>query len=125
MKLLLVSLMTVTLLGALASDAEPIRIGGPKQIDAWWQSTIVYQIYPRSYQDSDDDGTGDLKGIQSRLQHLVDLGVETIWLSPIYESPMADFGYDISNFTNVDPIFGNLDDFQELSVMAHGLGKYI
>ena len=105
----------------------------------WWKTTVVYQIYPRSFQDSNNDGTGDIKvknitkiwkckkvfisGIQSRLSHLLDIGVETIWISPIYESPLADFGYDISNFTNVDPIFGTLEEFQELTSVAHSLGE--
>ena len=66
--------------------------------DDWWQSTTVYQIYPRSFQDSNDDGTGDLAGITARLDHLVDIGVGAFWLSPVYKSPMADFGYDISDY---------------------------
>ena len=64
----------------------------------WWQSTTLYQIYPRSFQDSDDDGTGDLAGITTRLDHLVDIGAGAFWLSPVYRSPMADFGYDISDY---------------------------
>ena len=84
----------------------------------WWEHTAVYQIYPRSFQDSNDDGTGDLTGITSRLDHLVDIGVETFWLSPIYKSPMADFGYDISDYVDVDPIFGTIEDFDTLSVEA-------
>ena len=66
--------------------------------DNWWQSSTVYQIYPRSFQDSDGDGTGDLAGITARLHHLVDIGVDAFWLSPVYKSPMADFGYDISDY---------------------------
>ncbi len=89
-----------------------------KDLDNWWTHTIVYQIYPRSFQDSDGDGTGDLKGIESRLDHFVDIGVETIWLSPIYKSPMKDFGYDISDFRDIDPIFGTLDDFKSLLASA-------
>ena len=87
--------------------------------DSWWQHTTVYQIYPRSYQDSDGDGTGDLKGIESRLDYIKDLGVETIWLSPIFKSPMKDFGYDISDFIDIDPIFGSLEDFIDLLDQAH------
>jgi len=80
----------------------------------WWQNAVIYQIYPRSYQDSDGDGTGDLKGIESRLDYLQGLGITAIWLSPIYKSPMKDFGYDISDFKDIDPIFGTLEDFTDL-----------
>ncbi|KAK7097053.1 alpha-glucosidase-like isoform X2 [Littorina saxatilis] len=86
----------------------------------WWQKTIVYQIYPRSFQDSDDDGVGDLRGITSRLDHFQYLNVKTIWLSPFYPSPMRDFGYDVSNYVDVDPKFGNLSDFDDMLKTAHG-----
>jgi alpha-glucosidase len=89
---------------------------------AWWQTAVIYQIYPRSFQDSNGDGVGDLRGIVSRLDHLVDLGIDAIWLSPIFPSPMADFGYDISDYTDIDPLFGTLDDFDELLAAAHGRG---
>ncbi|MDB5394730.1 MAG: alpha amylase, catalytic region [Rhodospirillales bacterium] len=88
----------------------------------WWQSTIIYQIYPRSFQDSDGDGVGDLLGIIERLPYLVELGIETIWLSPIFPSPMADFGYDISDYVNIDPLFGTLDDLDRLIADAHAHG---
>jgi alpha-glucosidase len=91
----------------------------------WWQSGIIYQIYPRSFQDSNGDGIGDLKGIASRLDHLVALGVDAIWISPIYPSPMADFGYDISNYTDIDPMFGTLADFDALVSAAHARGLKI
>ncbi|ODM87950.1 Maltase 1 [Orchesella cincta] len=81
----------------------------------WWQSEIIYQVYPRSFMDSDGDGVGDLKGIESKVDYIADLGAGAVWLSPIYESPMKDFGYDISNFTNIDPIFGTMDDFLSLA----------
>src|SRR3954469_21452054 len=84
----------------------------------WWQDAVVYQIYPRSFQDSHGDGVGDLRGITQRLEHLVRLGVDTFWLSPIYPSPPADFGYDVSNYTAVDPQLGSLDDFDELVAAA-------
>jgi alpha-glucosidase len=80
----------------------------------WWRSAVLYQIYPRSFQDSNDDGVGDLKGVLERLPYLVDLGVEALWLSPGFPSPMADFGYDISNYTAIAPVFGSLDDFNAL-----------
>jgi alpha-glucosidase len=76
----------------------------------WWERGIIYQIYPRSFMDSNGDGVGDLGGIRNKLDYLQWLGVDAIWISPIYPSPMADFGYDISNYTDIDPIFGTLDD---------------
>lgn len=91
----------------------------------WWESATLYQIYPRSYMDSDGDGVGDLNGITSRLEYLQEIGVTATWLSPIFESPMADFGYDISNFTKIDPIFGSLADFDALIAKAHKLGVKI
>jgi alpha-glucosidase len=80
----------------------------------WWQRAVIYQIYPRSFQDSDGDGIGDLEGIRRRLDFCVSLGIDAVWLSPIYPSPMADFGYDISNYTDIDPIFGTMHDFDRL-----------
>lgn len=85
----------------------------------WWQTGIIYQIYPRSYQDSNHDGVGDLQGIIRRLPYLIELGVDAIWLSPIFTSPMADFGYDIANYTDVDPLFGKLADLDSLIQAAH------
>jgi alpha-glucosidase len=88
----------------------------------WWQRGIVYQVYPRSFQDSNRDGIGDLKGITARLDYLVELGVDAVWISPIFPSPMADFGYDVSNYTDIDPMFGSLEDFDALVVAAHARG---
>ncbi len=88
----------------------------------WWETGIIYQIYPRSFQDSNGDGIGDLKGIQSRLPYLQDLGITVIWLSPIYPSPMIDFGYDISDYTDIHPMFGTMDDFMELLEDVHRRG---
>ncbi len=88
----------------------------------WWKHGIVYQIYPRSFQDTNGDGIGDLKGICERLDYLTWLGVHAIWISPIYPSPMADFGYDVADYCGVDPIFGTLADFDRLIAEAHGKG---
>lgn len=91
----------------------------------WWQSEVLYQIYPRSFQDADGDGVGDLRGIARRLPYLRELGVDALWLSPAFPSPMADFGYDISDYTGIDPLFGTLDDFDALVNAAHAQGVKI
>src|SRR4030095_4399043 len=77
----------------------------------WWKHGVVYQIYPRSFMDADRDGVGDLRGIERRLDHLAWLGVDALWLSPCFRSPMADFGYDVSDYCDIDPIFGSLAGF--------------
>ncbi len=88
----------------------------------WWKGSVTYQIYPRSFQDSNGDGIGDLRGIIDRLPQVADLGVDAIWLSPIFTSPMKDMGYDIADYTDIDPSFGTLADFDTLIARAHGLG---
>ncbi len=88
----------------------------------WWQRGIIYQVYPRSFADSNDDGIGDLRGIIDKLGYLSWLGVDAIWISPVYPSPMADFGYDVSNYTDIHPIFGNLQDMRELIAASHQRG---
>jgi alpha-glucosidase len=85
----------------------------------WWQKGIVYQIYPRSFQDTNGDGIGDLPGIIERMEYLAWLGIDAVWISPMYPSPMADFGYDISDYTGVHPMFGTLDDMDNLIEAAH------
>ncbi len=88
----------------------------------WWEKGVIYQVYPRSFQDSDGDGVGDLRGITQRLDYLDWLGVKILWLSPIFCSPMVDFGYDIRDYTDIDPLFGTLADFDALLAEAHRLG---
>ncbi len=88
----------------------------------WWRGGVIYQIYPRSFQDSNADGIGDLPGITARLEHVARLGADGIWLSPFFKSPMKDFGYDVSDYRDVDPMFGTLDDFRTLVKRAHELG---
>jgi alpha-glucosidase len=88
----------------------------------WWRDAVIYQVYPRSFQDSDGDGVGDLRGIERRLDHLAWLGVDALWLSPIYPSPMHDFGYDVADYRDVDPLFGSLEDFDSLVAAARDRG---
>lgn len=90
--------------------------------DDWWRGAVIYQIYPRSFQDSDGDGVGDLPGITSRLAYVEQLGVDAIWISPFCKSPMKDYGYDVADYCAVDPLFGNLADFDTLLAEAHRLG---
>jgi alpha-glucosidase len=101
-------------------DAQPIS--SRRTETPWWKRGVVYQIYPRSFQDTDRDGVGDLQGIRQRLDYLAWLGVDAIWISPIYPSPMADFGYDVADYCDVDPIFGTLEEFDDLIADAHRRG---
>jgi len=98
-----------------------VNLGGRRDA-AWWKSAVVYQIYPRSFADSNGDGFGDLGGIIGRLDYLRALGVDVIWLSPIYRSPQADNGYDISDYRDIDPLFGSLAEFDVLLANVHELG---
>jgi alpha-glucosidase len=91
-------------------------------VTRWWDNAAIYQVYPRSFQDSDGDGIGDLYGIETRLDHLVELGVDGLWLSPIHPSPLADFGYDITDYTAIDPVYGTLEDFDRLVAAADERG---
>ncbi len=91
-------------------------------MEGWWKGAVIYQIYPRSYQDSNGDGIGDLNGITMRLPYIKSLGVDAIWISPFFTSPMKDFGYDVSDYCDVDPMFGHLSDFDALIETAHQLG---
>ena len=88
----------------------------------WWRGSVTYQIYPRSFQDSNADGIGDLRGITARLDYIAQLGADAVWLSPVFKSPMADMGYDVSDYTAIDPVFGTMDDFDAMLARAHELG---
>ena len=103
-------------------SAEPVRQRFAAPEYHWWHGAAIYQIYPRSFLDSNGDGVGDLPGIISRLDYVASLGVDAIWISPFFTSPMADFGYDVADYRAVDPVFGTLDDFDRLMKKAHGLG---
>ena len=91
-------------------------------VSPWWKNAVLYQVYPRSFQDTNGDGYGDLHGIHRRLDYLADLGVDIVWISPIYRSPQADNGYDISDYQNIDPLFGDLDAFDGSSELSVGGG---
>ncbi|XP_055594039.1 maltase 1-like [Uranotaenia lowii] len=110
--LLTVLLALVGAFNARQENAEP----------DWWEGGVFYQIYPLSFRDGDGDGQGDLKGITERLEHLVDLGVDGVWFNPMFKSPMADFGYDISDFRDINPIFGTMADLEAMVARAHELG---
>ena len=88
------------------------------QKQPWWKDAVVYQIYPKSFQDSDGDGVGDIRGIISRLDYLQELGIDAVWISPMYCSPQNDNGYDISDYQDIDPMFGTLTDMDELIMEA-------
>jgi len=88
---------------------------------SWWETAVIYQIYPRSYQDSNDDGIGDLPGITTRLEYIANLGVDAVWISPFFKSPQKDFGYDVSDYCDVNPEYGTLEDFDRLLARAHEL----
>src|SRR5215475_5707944 len=88
----------------------------------WWRGAVIYEIYPRSFQDTSGDGVGDLRGITRRLPYLAELGIDAIWIAPFFKSPMKDFGYDVSDYKAVDPLFGSLADFDALIAESHRLG---
>ncbi|CAN0603954.1 unnamed protein product, partial [Ectocarpus sp. 12 AP-2014] len=94
----------------------------PEATTQWWRGSVIYQIYPRSFQDTNNDGVGDLKGIADRMPYLASLGIEAVWISPFFTSPMKDFGYDVSDYCDIDPMFGVLADFDALVAAAHRSG---
>src|SRR5579859_7008736 len=108
--------MTVT-----GSDRAPARSSAkaPTSAPAWWRDAVIYQVYIRSFADGNGDGVGDLLGIRTRLPYLRELGVDAVWITPFYPSPMADGGYDVADYCAVDPQFGRLGDFDALIAEAH------
>src|SRR5438552_15575711 len=94
--------------------AAPAGAAAAAHADPWWKHAVIYEIYPRSFQDSNGDGIGDLNGIAQRLDYLKDLGVDAIWITPMYPSPQVDFGYDIADYTAIDPQYGTMTDFDRL-----------
>ena len=107
---------------SIGMPTAPMQAEQPAVDTDWWRGAVIYQIYPRSFQDHNGDGVGDLVGITERLEYVADLGVDAIWLSPVFTSPMKDFGYDVSNYRDIDPVFGSLGDFDRLVQKAHTLG---
>ena len=107
----------------ISSGLSTSQSVSPAPDSDWWRGAVIYQIYPRSFQDTNGDGIGDLPGIAQRMAYIASLGVDAIWISPFFTSPMKDFGYDVSNYCDVDPMFGTLEDFDKLieSAHAHGL----
>ncbi|XP_055372352.1 maltase A1-like [Condylostylus longicornis] len=119
---ILLHIVLVFILITLTKGCPDVNTKGKTIEKDWWETSSFYQIYPRSFKDSNGDGIGDLKGIKSKLQHLKDIGVNATWLSPIYKSPMVDFGYDISDFYEINPDYGTMKDFEELIEEAKKLG---
>src|SRR5690606_5343831 len=109
----------VTVMTSIPSTADsPVQ----PEDSQWWRSSVIYQIYPRSFADSNGDGMGDLRGITQRLESIAQLSVDAIWLSPFFTSPQKDGGYDVSNYCDIDPLFGTLEDFDTMVARAHELG---
>lgn len=115
-------------LSLLQGSVQPLLAQKPQSAataaadDLWWKHAVIYEIYPRSFQDSNNDGVGDIKGIETRLHYLKDLGVDAIWITPMYPSPQVDFGYDISDYETIDPQYGTMQDFDALMKEANSLG---
>ena len=118
----LVSFLLLLAMGLSAQSAKkPVRPEGPE----WWKHAVFYEVYPRSFADSNNDGIGDLNGITSKLDYLKELGVDAIWISPCFPSPQVDFGYDVSDYENIDPMYGTLADFDKLAVEAKKRGIHL
>jgi alpha-glucosidase len=121
LRILACAFLSLTLITACSQKQKPIDTEGHQ----WWQHAVFYEIYPRSFADSNNDGVGDLKGITSKLDYLKDLGVDAIWISPCFPSPQVDFGYDVSDYEDIDPMYGTLADFDLLSSEAKKRGIHI
>src|SRR6266403_3653252 len=121
--------ITITAMMILCSCLTAELSSAQQQTDSqgrqWWQNAVFYEIYPRSFADSNNDGIGDLNGITSKLDYLKELGVDAIWITPCYPSPQVDFGYDVSDYENIDPMYGTLQDFDRLTSEAQKRGIYI
>jgi alpha-glucosidase len=100
------------------TQAEPLKTNG----DVWWKHAVIYEVYPRSFQDTNGDGLGDIKGITQRLSYLKSLGIDAIWITPMYPSPQVDFGYDIADYEAIDPQYGTMGDFDNLMKAAKQQG---
>ena len=123
-RVVLSSLILWLLLALTSSVAAPAQAPSvDPEGHAWWQHAVFYEIYPRSFADSDDDGIGDLNGIRSKMDYLHDLGVDAIWITPCFPSPQVDFGYDVSDYENIDPMYGTLADFDYL--VAEGKNDHV
>src|ERR1700719_3885384 len=118
--LLTLLLVVIFAISPLSHAQDVDALGHP-----WWKHAVFYELYPRSFADSDNNGTGDLIGIASRLDYLKRLSVDAIWITPFYPSPQVDFGYDISDFENIDPMYGTMADFDQLQAMAKQQGMRI
>ncbi|MFE2328641.1 glycoside hydrolase family 13 protein [Streptomyces sp. NPDC059385] len=114
--------LTASRLASASSNATASTAAGAAASGGWWRDAVIYQVYVRSFADSDGDGVGDLRGVRERLPHLARLGVDAVWLTPFYVSPQADGGYDVADYRAVDPVFGDLADADELIAAAHALG---
>ncbi|CAH0387638.1 unnamed protein product [Bemisia tabaci] len=117
-------LVAVFCLVMAATSCEVMK-AYPQRDLAWWEWGVIYQIYPRSFKDSNGDGVGDLKGIAEKVNYLSNLGIKAVWLSPIFRSPMVDFGYDISDFRFIEPMFGTMEDFEVLKELFQKNGLKI
>jgi alpha-glucosidase len=115
------AILALALSAAVLATAAS-RAGGQEKMDPqgpdWWKHAVFYELYPRSFADSNNDGIGDLKGITTHLDYLKDLGIDAIWITPCFPSPQVDFGYDVSDYENIDPMYGTLADFDHLMAEA-------